>query len=80
MQHKFNLGKKLCDSITGFTGEVMGVANYHDGTVQYALLSHVLKDGKPMDWVWIDEKRLYPVGGRSLRAEFIPEGDKPRPR
>ena len=52
------LGCEVKDKLTGFTGIAMGRTEYLYGCVSIAVLSSKLKDGKPADWVWIDEQRL----------------------
>jgi len=52
------LGQKVKDKYTGFAGTAMGRTEYLYGCTLIAILSNELKDGKPMDWVWIDEQRL----------------------
>jgi hypothetical protein len=52
------LGQKVKDKFTGFTGIVMGRTEYLYGCISIGILPSKLKDGKPADWVWIDEQRL----------------------
>ena len=52
------LGQKVRDRVTGFSGVVMGRTEYLYGCVSCGILSEQLKDGKPMEWSWIDEQRL----------------------
>lgn len=44
--------------INGVEGMVMGRTEYLNGCVSIGLLSLELKDGKPQDWVWMDEQRV----------------------
>ena len=55
---KFNLGEILKDNVTGFKGAVMARSDYFTGCRHYGLQAQTLKDGKPLDWEWIDEVRL----------------------
>lgn len=48
-RNKFKIGQIVKDVITGYTGVVMAVTEYH-------------KDGKPVKWKWIDEQRLTATG------------------
>lgn len=52
------LGDKVKDKLTGFEGIVMGRTEYLNGCVSIGILPIELKDGKPQDWVWIDEQRV----------------------
>lgn len=58
---KFELGDVLKDKVTGFQGAVMVRAQYFTGCVHYGLCPMELKDGKPIDWEWIDDSRLVKV-------------------
>ena len=62
-QFKFQLGEVLKDKVTGFQGAVMVRAHYFTGCVHYGLCPQELKDGKPIDWEWIDSSRLIRVDG-----------------
>jgi len=60
---KFKLGEILKDKITGFTGVVLGRAEYATGCIQYGLLSPKLnKEGESLPWHWIDQVRLITTG------------------
>ncbi len=54
---KIAQGKKVKDSITGFSGIVTGRAEYITGCRQY-LVSAKSKDGKRAECAWYDEDRL----------------------
>jgi hypothetical protein len=58
---KFDLGEEVKDSITGFKGVIRARTQYLTGCTTYALQSKDLKDGRPQDWVWIDEDLLKAV-------------------
>ncbi|MFH0995779.1 MAG: hypothetical protein V1844_09825 [Pseudomonadota bacterium] len=60
---KFKLGEVLKDKVTGFQGVVMGRTEYFTQCAHYGLCSQTLKDGKPLEWEWIDETRLVRVEG-----------------
>jgi len=51
------LGEKVKDSITGFEGVATGRATYLYGCVRVLVESKKLKDGKPIE-EWFDEQRL----------------------
>lgn len=63
---KFNLGEVLKDKITGFQGVAIGRTEYLTGCTHYGLCSQILKDGKPIEWEWIDEFRLVKVLGEPV--------------
>ncbi len=52
-----NLGQKVTDSITGFTGIAVSRHEYLYGCVRIGVESTELKDGKPIDCCF-DEQRL----------------------
>ncbi|HDZ15335.1 hypothetical protein LCGC14_2159960 [marine sediment metagenome] len=60
---KFELGELLEDKITGFKGTVMVRAEYFTGCTHYGLQCNELRDGKMVDWEWIDSGRLMRVAG-----------------
>ena len=53
-----NLGDKVKDVVTGFEGVAMAKIEYITGCVRYEVLPDKLKEGKPMDSVWIDVSQL----------------------
>lgn len=57
-----SLGKKAKDIITGFTGIIIGRAEYLTGCNQYGLTPEVGKDGKTGDTQWFDEGRISVIG------------------
>lgn len=60
---KFEMGEVLKDKVTGFQGVVMARTEYFTDCTHYGLCSQTLKDGKPIDWEWLDETRLIQVAG-----------------
>ena len=56
------LGARVKDVVTGFTGVVMGRAEHTTGCNTYGVFPVILKDGMPQDHVWFDEHRLKIVG------------------
>jgi hypothetical protein len=61
MEHvsKFSLKDILKDRITGYKGEVTSIAFYATGCTHYGISPLKLdKDGKIMDYTWLDESRL----------------------
>lgn len=68
---KFELGDTVKEKITGFEGVIMGRTEYITGCRQYGILHRKLKDGRPQDWMWIDEERLKIAGPRVQLDESI---------
>lgn len=52
------LGRKVKDRITGFTGTVTGFVTYISGCNQALVAPPVGSDGKAPDSWWLDEQRL----------------------
>ena len=66
-----NLGDKVKDRVTGFTGIVTGRTTFLHGCVRICITSDKLpKDGKPLDPIWIDEPQAVLV-----KAGVLAEGD-----
>lgn len=53
-----NLGSKVKDKITGFSGVVTGFVTYLSGFNQALVVPRVGKDGAFKDGQWFDEQRL----------------------
>ena len=60
---RFELGEVVKDNVTGFEGVVLARTEYFTGCNHYGLSSQTLKDGKPLEWEWLDETRLVKVEG-----------------
>lgn len=56
------LGQKVKDKVTGFTGIVIGKAEYLTGCNQYGVQPKVTKEQKVDSAIWFDEGRLEIVG------------------
>lgn len=61
MEFQFKLGQVLKDKVTGFKGIAMARTEYWTNCNHYGLCSQELKDGKPIEWEWLDETRLEEV-------------------
>jgi hypothetical protein len=56
---KFDVGVKVTDSITGFTGVIMARTEYLTGCNRYGILREEISATEPIpDWEWLDETRL----------------------
>lgn len=75
MKFKFELGEVLKDNVTGFKGVALARTEYFTDCNHYGLCSQTLKDGKPIEWEWLDETRLIKVKGSK---KIIKEVRKPR--
>lgn len=54
----FQLGVKVTDRITGFSGVVTGHVRYITGCNQVLVVPRVKADGSYVDAQWFDEQRL----------------------
>lgn len=52
------LGDKVTDKYTGFTGVVTGIAEFLYGCRRVLIQPCELKDGKPVEDMWLDEQRV----------------------
>ncbi len=69
MEFKFDNGQVLKDKVSGFQGVVVAKTHYYTGCRHYGLCSQELHDGKPVDWEWFDESRLFLVIGEESVLE-----------
>ncbi len=52
------LGEKVKDPITGFSGTVVAITKYLWGCISIGICSKELNNGIPIAWQWFDENRL----------------------
>ena len=52
------LGARVRDTVTGFTGVVIGRCEYQHRTTELQVQPDVIIDGKPVEPTWIPEPRL----------------------
>lgn len=72
-EHKFelDLGLKVKDKITGFTGIITGRIQHITGCDQYCINPQRIKDdGEPSKSCWFDEGRLE-ILGKGISEEYI---------
>ena len=76
---KIELGMKVEDVITGFRGVAMCRAEYLTGCTQYGVAPAVDKDGRPVEWVFIDEGRLKVIDVNRVLVErpVVPDVEEP---
>lgn len=53
---RYNIGNRVTDKVTGYTGEITAVAFYDDGTVSYRIEA-LDNTRRPCDY-WVQEHRL----------------------
>ena len=70
------LGCKVKDKITGFTGVVVGKTEWLYGCVRCGVSSKELHNGSPIDTQWFDEESLELVEGE---AQPVEEHDTDKP-
>ena len=64
---EFSLGQHVIDAITGFHGAVCARTQYLTGGTSYAVQPRVLdRNGRPQEWVWLDEQRLLVGSGDAV--------------
>ncbi len=77
---QFALGTVLKDIVTGFEGVAMGRTQYFTGCNHYGLVSQILTEkGKPDEWVWLDETRLFLTGKKQIVLGAIKPTSGPAP-
>lgn len=79
---KTELGSKVQDIITGFSGVVTGRAEYISGCNQALVVPAIRPDGALPDSQWFDEQRLSVVDESKIVLDNgnTPGCDKPAPR
>ncbi len=65
-----NLGDKVRDRVTGFTGIVTSRTVFLNGCVQYGIKSDKLVNGKPVDAEWVDEAQIQMIKKGAVLAEM----------
>jgi len=76
MKHTIEVGDRVKDKLTGFTGIVIAKTEWLNGCSRMGVQSEKLKDGKTMDAEWFDEvqltvakKSVHRPTGKELNAE-----------
>ena len=65
------LGDKVKDTVTGYTGIAVCKATYLQGCDRIAIQSPVTKEGKKLDWEYFDEPQLVVV-----KKKVVKQGSK----
>ena len=68
------LGSKVKDSITGFTGIATARHEYMNGCIRYAIQADKLKDGKPIDPEVFDVQQLVVLKSKKPARKKKPGG------
>lgn len=79
---KFKLGDIARDSITGFSGVIIGIHHWLNGCTTITIKSREMKDGKPLDSVAFDEPQVELVEEKDHKSEPNrggPHGDPTTP-
>lgn len=80
---KFELGQKVKDIVTDFTGVVVARTEYLNKCVRYGIQPTELKEGVPADWVYLDEGQLEAVADDTDEVRQVYKNSKssggPRP-
>lgn len=71
---KIKLGDVVKDVITDFEGVVTARCSYITGCTHYGVTPIELKDGRPQDFVWLDEQRVVFVKKSALSKSAVPKG------
>lgn len=73
---KFENGSRVKDTVTGFTGIILGRTDYLTGCVHYGLAKESVNDkGGIDDWSWFDESRIELIKKNATSVE--PKEEKP---
>ena len=56
-----NLGDRVRDRVSGFTGVVIARTEWLYGCTRFGVQAEELKDGKPIEAEWFDERSLDPA-------------------
>ena len=61
------LGSRVRDNITGFSGIATGRTEWLFGCTRICVEPEKLKDGKPVDAVWVDEQRIEVLVNKKIK-------------
>lgn len=68
---KIELGDKVKDTVTGFTGIAVAKVTYLQGCDRYAVQAPVKKNEKPQEWQYFDEPQL-----EVIKKKIVKQGKK----
>ena len=73
-----NLGDRVKDRVTKFTGIVVSITQHLNGCVRLGIQGAELKDGRPQECEWIDESQVTLLKPRAVAPIMAATGG-PRP-
>lgn len=73
-----SLGNKVKDSVTGLMGIAVARSEWLWGCVRIAIQPQELKDGKPIDEIWLDEDRLEIIEEKKRKSKIEERTGGPR--
>lgn len=79
---KFAMRTKVKDTVTGFEGIIISRLEHMNGCKRYEVQPNKLKDGKPIESIWIDEQQLIETGKLKEQKKTTrrrPGGSRVRP-
>lgn len=79
-KRRIELGDVVVDTITGFTGVVIGDTKWLHGCRRLSVQPRELKDGKPIDFITIDEPQLRLVEAEVATGTSDTGGPRPEPQ
>ena len=71
-----NLGDKVKDKITGYTGIAVGITTWMQGCRRIGIQSQKLHEGKPRDTIWFDEPQVEVILPKKMKKQ---DGDNGGP-
>ena len=77
---KLALREEVMDTITGYSGVVIGVTFWLNGCVRVGVQTKEMKDGKPIDPEWFDDQQLESIAKPEKPAEKKRGGPMPDPK
>lgn len=69
---KYELGARVKDIVTGFTGVVVARSEFLNGCIRYAIQPAKLSEGKPIESEHFDEAQLAPAPGKPVKVTRQP--------
>ncbi len=76
-KHKIKLGQKVRDTLTGLEGTAVARTKYLYGCVRIGVQPFNVKDGKPAEWVSVDEPQLEVIDAKAAEKAVPRHGPRP---
>ena len=77
---KYKCGDMLQDTITGFEGIATAVTTWLNGCIRYSIQPRELREGKPVEEQWFDEKQVALVKQTKAAAPALSGGPCREPK